>query len=59
MDEYFCPKCGAILNDQYGFDPSKGTWRCTECGMYLMDDIYITVIFLKEWLGTVINAELF
>ena len=38
MDEYFCPKCGAILNDQYGFDPNKGTWRCTECGMHLMDD---------------------
>lgn len=38
MDEYFCPKCGAILNDQYGFDPNGGTWRCTECGELLMDD---------------------
>lgn len=38
MDEYFCPKCGAILNDQYGFDPNGGTWCCTECGELLMDD---------------------
>lgn len=38
MDEYFCPKCGAILNNQYGFDPNGGTWRCTECGELLMDD---------------------
>lgn len=38
MDEYFCPKCGAILNNQDGFDPDCGTWRCTECGEMLMDD---------------------
>lgn len=38
MDEYFCPNCGAILNDQYGFDPDNGTWECTECGQHLMDD---------------------
>ena len=38
MDEYFCPNCGAILNEQYGFDPDKGTWTCTECGQHLMDD---------------------
>ena len=37
-DEYYCPNCGAILNDQYGFDPDKGTWTCTECGQRLMDD---------------------
>lgn len=38
MDEYFCPNCGAILNEQMGFDPSCGTWTCTECGEHLMDD---------------------
>ena len=38
MDEYFCPNCGAILNDQSGFDPSYGVWTCTECGQGLMDD---------------------
>jgi DNA-directed RNA polymerase subunit RPC12/RpoP len=41
MDEYFCPNCGAILNDQYGFDPYGGSWTCTACGMHLMDeDVY-------------------
>ena len=38
MDEYFCPNCGAILNDQYGFDSNGGSWTCTACGMHLMDD---------------------
>ena len=37
-DEYYCPNCNAILNDQYGFDPDKGTWTCTACGQRLMDD---------------------
>ena len=38
MDEYYCPNCGATINDQYGFDPSCGTWTCTVCGKLLMDD---------------------
>ncbi len=38
MDEYTCPNCGAVLNDQDGFDPDCGAWRCTECGEMLMDD---------------------
>ena len=37
-DEYYCPNCGATLNDQYGFDPDKGSWTCIECGQHLMDD---------------------
>ncbi len=41
VDEYFCPNCGAILNNQDGFDPAEGTWRCTKCGEFLMGgDIY-------------------
>ena len=39
--EYFCPHCGAILNEQYGFDPDNGTLTCTCCGQELYgDDIY-------------------
>ena len=38
MDEYYCPNCGAILNDQEGFNPDGGTWTCTQCGKFLMDD---------------------
>lgn len=41
MDEYFCPNCGATLNDQLGFDLNGGTWTCTSCGKLLMDeDVY-------------------
>lgn len=31
-DEYYCPNCGAVLNDQDGFDPDGSAWTCTECG---------------------------
>ncbi len=41
IEEYYCPNCGAMLNQQFGFDPSIGAWTCTECGELLMeDDIY-------------------
>lgn len=41
MDEYYCPNCDAILNDQLGFDPDNGSWTCTSCGKLLMDeDVY-------------------
>lgn len=41
MEEYFCPNCQAVLNEQWGFDPNGGTWTCTQCGQLLMDeDIY-------------------
>ena len=38
MDEYTCPKCGAILNNQKGFDPEYGAWRCLRCGQMIMDE---------------------
>lgn len=37
-EEYYCPRCNAILNDQYGFDPDEGVWTCTECGYTLYGD---------------------
>lgn len=37
-NEYFCPNCDAILNDQPGFDPELGVWTCTECGQELYSD---------------------
>ena len=37
-DEYFCPNCNAVLNDQDGFDPDLGAWTCTECGETLYGD---------------------
>lgn len=36
--EFFCPNCGATLNDQDGFDPNIGAWECTECGQELFGD---------------------
>jgi predicted RNA-binding Zn-ribbon protein involved in translation (DUF1610 family) len=40
-EEYYCPKCGATLNDQYGFAPENGNWSCASCGQELYgDDVY-------------------
>ena len=63
MDEYYCPKCGASLNDQSGFDPSKGTWTCTECGEHLMDDdvyegdTYQGVAWYCDKCGALLNRQ--
>lgn len=64
MDEYYCPNCGASLNDQYGFDPSCGTWTCTECGKLLMDDdvyegdSYEGVAWFCDGCGVLLNRQL-
>ena len=30
--DWYCDRCNAYLNDQYGFNDQKGVWKCTECG---------------------------
>lgn len=63
MDEYFCTNCGAILNHQSGFDPSYGTWTCTECGAELMDDdiyegdTYEGVAWYCDECGALLNRQ--
>lgn len=63
MDEYFCPNCGAILNDQAGFDPSYGAWTCTVCGTELMDDdtfegdTYKGVAWYCDECGALLNRQ--
>ena len=29
---WICDECGAVMNDQPGFNEEDGEWRCTECG---------------------------
>lgn len=63
MDEYFCPNCGVTLNDQFGFDPSCGTWACTSCGCLLMDedmydgDSYEGVAWFCDDCGALLNRQ--
>ena len=59
-DEYHCPNCGAVLNNQDGFSPYDGTWTCTECYQRLMDDeIYDGDTFTGvEWRCDCCNALL-
>ena len=63
-DEYFCPNCNAVLNNQPGFDPDGGTWTCTECGTTLYgDDIEETmdlfdgVVWYCDSCGAVLNRQ--
>ncbi len=62
-DEYFCPNCGAILNDQDGFDPDEGTWTCTDCGQSLYgDDLcdgnrYPGVLWYCDECGALLNKQ--
>lgn len=61
--EYYCPHCGAILNEQPGFDPDNGTWTCTECGQMLMDedvyegDTYEGVAWFCDNCGALLNRQ--
>ncbi len=60
-DICFCPNCGAILNDQYGFDPDLSVWTCAECGQQLYgDDIEATMDQFDGvvWYCNVCNAIL-
>lgn len=63
MDEYFCPNCGAILNDQAGFDPDNNTWICKECGKLLMDEDtyngeeYEGVAWFCDQCGALLNKQ--
>ena len=63
MDEYTCPKCGAILNDQKGFDPEYGAWRCLRCGQMIMDedtyngDLYEGVAWYCDECGALLNKQ--
>ena len=62
MDEYFCTKCGAILNNQIGFDPNK-PWTCTECGTTLFGDGFPEgkrfpgVVWYCDGCGAVLNTQ--
>ena len=48
MDEYFCPNCGAILNDQYGFALMVGYGDVQSVVSSLWMMMFITEIRLKE-----------
>jgi len=62
-EEYYCPNCGAILNNQSGFDPDLGDWECAECGQHLYGDdveegiIYPGVIWHCDMCGALLNKQ--
>ncbi len=62
--KYYCPNCRAILNNQPGFDPRKGTWICKKCGQQLYgNDVEKTmtrfpgVVWYCDACGDVLNKQ--
>jgi DNA-directed RNA polymerase subunit RPC12/RpoP len=61
--EYYCTKCGAILNDQNGFDPKNGNWSCATCGQELYGndiyegDAYPGVMWHCDWCDALLNKQ--
>ena len=62
-EEHFCPHCGAILDDQDGFDPENGFWRCAICGTELYGDAaeagarYPGVFWYCDGCGSFLNEQ--
>lgn len=63
-EEYYCPNCDAVLNDQIGFDPDDGVWTCTECGKELYGDEiaetmrrYEGAVWHCDWCNAVLNKQ--
>lgn len=61
-EEYYCPNCGAILNDQDGFDPDNGYWICKECSQPLFDEEdeyaqYGDVVWCCDNCGAILNSQ--
>lgn len=46
---FFCPKCGAVLNTQKGFNPMDRIWICTECGQFIEDSSLCNDIVYERW----------
>ena len=60
--EYYCTNCGAVLNDQEGFDPEEGRWICKECRTHLYDgkyegDFYKNILWYCDRCGAFLNKQ--
>lgn len=60
--EYYCPNCGASLNEQEGFSPELGTWICQECRTQLFGedaegDVFGDVTWYCDSCGAVLNMQ--
>ena len=43
--EWFCDNCNDSLDNQDGFDPYCGEWKCTKCGhVNQIDEFHIVIL---------------
>lgn len=62
QDEYICPRCGAVLNEQEGFDPDNQSWVCKICGQQLtgddlQSDVFGDVVWYCDQCGAILNRQ--
>ncbi len=48
-DNFLCPNCGAILNDQLLFSSYEDNWECSECGVHLYHNFSSEPYLVKEY----------
>ena len=61
-EEHFCTNCGAILDEQEGFNPDRTTWICKKCGQQLVgdnlnSDVFGDVVWYCDECGSILNNQ--
>jgi len=61
-EEHYCTNCGAILDEQEGFDPDGATWICKKCGQQLLgdnpnSDVFGDVVWYCDGCGSILNKQ--
>ncbi len=61
-EEHYCTNCGAVLDDQEGFDPKAVSWICKICGQQLFgdnlnSDVFGDVVWYCDGCGCVLNDQ--
>lgn len=62
IEEHYCTKCGAVLDDQEGFDPNAVSWVCKNCGQQLFgdnlnSDVFGNVVWYCDGCGSILNSQ--
>ena len=62
QDVHYCPNCGAILEEQDGFDPELPCLACKKCGKQLVgddlvSDVFGDVVWYCDKCGSILNRQ--
>ena len=62
IEEHYCTNCGAVLDDQEGFDSNAVSWVCKKCGQQLFgdnlnSDVFGNVVWYCDGCGSILNSQ--